>query len=159
VSNATQLCGRRTAISTRMPPSSLARRLPVLAACIPKVGCPLCYPALAALCSLCGLPFATLNPLLIGVTLLGIALLLITAVSRHTFSWPSGLLVAGLFTNLGARFWAVPVWFGYVAAALVLTGFVAEILLPRRFVTTSLSPHCTRNCHAVFVSRCSEEEA
>ena len=123
--NAHQLRRGRTAISIRKPPSSLARGLPVLVACMPKLGCPLCWPALSALCSLCGLSFPILNPLLIGITLLAIALLLITAVSRHTFSWSSGLLVAGLFTNLGARFWTAPAWVTYVATALVLTALVA----------------------------------
>jgi hypothetical protein len=146
MSDANQFRRGRTAISIRKPPSSLARRLPVLLACMPKLGCPLCWPALAALCSFCGLPFAILNPLLIGITLLAIALLLITAVSRHTFSWSSGLLAAGLSANLGARFWTAPAWVAYVATALVFTALVAEFLLPRHFAIITPSPHCMHNC-------------
>ena len=158
MSNATQLCGRPATTSIRKPPPSLARRLPVLAACMPKLGCPLCWPALS-LCSLCGLPFATLNPLLIGITLLAIVSLLITAVSRHVFSWSSRLLLAGLFANLGTRFWVAPVWLGYVASGLVLTALVAEFLLTGNFVMITPLSHCTRNCRTVFVSRRSQEEA
>jgi len=159
MSNATEPCEGHAANSIHKPSSPIARGLPLLLACVPKLGCPLCWPALAALCSLCGLPFATLNPLLIGVTLLAIALLLFTAVSRHTFGWSSRLLLTGLLANLGARFWAVPVWVGYIAAALVLTVFVAEFLLPGHFAMITPSPHCIGNCRTAFVSSRSQEKA
>jgi hypothetical protein len=157
--SATSLCRGAAATSIRKPPSSLVRVLPVFVACIPKFGCPLCWPALAALCSLCGLPFATLNPLLIGASLLGIALLLISAALQHTFRWPSGLLLAGLFATLGARLLAAPEWVGYVATVLVLTALVAEFSLRRPFARIAFSPHCLHRGQAASVSPRSREEA
>ena len=150
MSNGNQFPGGHAAISISKPPSSLARGLPMLAACMPKLGCPLCWPALAALCSLCGLPFTMLNPLLIGITLLAIALLLITAIVRHTFSWPSGILLAGLSASLGARCWTAPVWVAYVATALVLSALIAELLGPGYFGNFMPSPRAKRDCPAVL---------
>lgn len=136
---------------TAMPrtASKLARALPLLLACMPKLGCPLCWPALAALCSLFGLPFAALNPALIGVAVVAIAVLLISACVRQTFRWPSGLLLAGLVATLGTRLWASPAWVSYAAAASVLTAVVAEFLLSRRLATIAPSPHCPHNSGAV----------
>jgi hypothetical protein len=142
MSSATQLREEPVANSIHKRPSPFVRVLPALVACIPKLGCPLCWPALAALCSLCGVPCAALNPLLIGVTLLVIVLLLITALSRHSFSLSSGLLLVGLIANLGARLWAAPVWIGYVVAVLVLTALFVEFLLPAHFVRNTPSSHC-----------------
>lgn len=159
MSNGDQLCRGPASISIRKPPSSLAGKLPVLLACVPKLGCPLCWPALAALCSLCGLPFAVLNPLLLGLTLLAIALLLITAAFRHTFSWPSGLLLAGLLTNLGSRSLEAPVWVAYVATGLVFTALIAEFFLPGHFAMTAAAPHCASSCRTVSASCRSQEES
>ena len=142
MSSATQLREEPAANSIPKRPSPFVRVLPALVACIPKLGCPLCWPALAALCSLCGVPCTILNPLLIGVTLLIIALLLITALSRHSFSLSSGLLLTGLIANLGARLWAAPVWIGYVVAVLVLTALLVEFLFPAHFVRNTPSSHC-----------------
>jgi hypothetical protein len=154
MSAAAPFCGGPKATSIAKPHWSLARVLPVLAACMPKLGCPLCWPALAALCSLCGVPFATLSPLLIGASVLAIALLLISAALRRGFGWASGLLLAGLCVNLGARLWAVPVWVVYVATALVLTGLVAEFFRPGRLAAITPAAHCI----AIAVPRRSREE-
>lgn len=148
MNSVTQLCGEPAANSIGKPPSPFIRVLSALVACVPKLGCPLCWPALAALCSLCGVPCAALNPLLIGVTLLVIALLLITAALRHIFSLSSGLLLIGLIANLGARLWAAPVWVGYVVAALVLAALCVEFFLPAHFVMIMPSSHCMHSCRA-----------
>jgi hypothetical protein len=147
----------RTPIAVPRATSRLARALPLLVACMPKLGCPLCWPALAALCSLFGLPFAALNPALIGIAVAAIAILLISACVRQTFRWPSGLLLAGLVATLGTRLWTSPPWVGYAAAASVLTAVVAQFLLSGHFATIAPSPHCPRNGHTVVVAPRSQE--
>jgi len=155
-----------TAAALRHPPiavpratSKLARALPLLVACMPKLGCPLCWPVLAALCSLLGLPYAALNPVLIGAAVAAIAVLLISACVRQRFRWPSGLLLAGLVATLGTRLWASPAWVGYAAAASVLTAVVAEFLLSRHLATITPSPHCPHHGHTVLGAPRSQEEA
>ncbi len=101
------------------------RRVPVMTAALafmPKLGCPLCWPAIAGICALLGLPFSYVNPLLTTLVVLGLVVLLIVAARQRAIAGCNGLAIAALLMILIARLNAWPVWVGYAgSAALVVS--------------------------------------
>ncbi len=113
----------------------LAAALPgVGVALLPKVVCPFCWPAYAAILSALGLSFLMERTYLLPLTLGALALVLgvlAWGARRSGRWWPLGLGTAGAALVLAFKFlWDVPAA-TYAGAALLFAACVAHTLRPR----------------------------
>lgn len=105
-----------------------ASRALAYAACAPKLGCPLCWPALATLCSMLGVPFLYLNRITLAMTLLALAFCLPACLLRRDFrNGPLALVAASLVLSALYRCVGLPELFGYAATLGVLSAAVWNI--------------------------------
>ncbi len=64
-------------------PSRSAASATVCMICVPKLGCPLCWPLLAALCSLMGVPFHYVDSVLLTLTALALGACVVVVFRRR----------------------------------------------------------------------------
>lgn len=100
--------------------SALVRAATLVFACIPKVGCPLCWPLLAGACSFLGLPFSLLNPIITACTALALVATVVSVLKRRSSTLRSGLAIASLLAIFVFRVWALTPWVGYAGGAGML---------------------------------------
>jgi len=104
----------RTTSSTVMRAASLAF------ACMPKLGCPLCWPVLAAVCSFTGLRFSLLDPMITECIALAVLAVFVSSLKRHRITPHAGVAITSLLTTLLYRVFTMPHWVGYAGFAGIL---------------------------------------
>lgn len=100
--------------------SAPARAATLIFACIPKFGCPLCWPFLAGACSFLGLPFSLLNPIITACTALALVATVGTVLVKRSATLRSGLAIASLLSIFVCKVWVLPPWVGYAGSAGLL---------------------------------------
>jgi hypothetical protein len=92
----------------------------ILFAFLPKLGCPLCWPVLASVCSFLGLPFSSLNPILTAFTAITAVVVIGLMVQERKIRGYAGLMAGSLLTILAYRLGGSPPWFGYLGGVGML---------------------------------------
>lgn len=114
--------------STFATPVHPALRAATLAfGCMPKLGCPLCWHAIAAVCGLFGLEFSALNPIITGAMVVTAVATLSAALRTGRFTASSTLLFASVFVMLAYRIWDLPVCVGYAGSLGILLSMAVRL--------------------------------
>ena len=92
-------------------------------ALVPKIGCPLCWPVLAAVCSLVGVSIQVCNFLLTVITLLALATCSISLVREPSERGPTVLAIASLLLVLFYRVSNAPPALCYLGSFGLLVSF------------------------------------
>src|SRR5271166_2756452 len=93
---------------TAAPCKRALGRVPALFAFLPKLGCPLCWPVLASVCSFLGLPFWLVNPILTAFTTVAAAATIGWIVRERKITRCSSLMAGALLTILAYRLGGLP---------------------------------------------------
>jgi hypothetical protein len=116
------------------------RSLGLLVTAIPKFGCPMCWPAIAAIAGACGVQLQTVDR---ALTVLSIACVAATLViltrqrSCHAAAIFSAALVILLF-----RLGLLPAWSAYVASAVLVAATVRRRILSSPVASGRSYEHC-----------------
>jgi hypothetical protein len=92
-------------------------------ALVPKIGCPLCWPVLAALCNIVGVRAQVFDFLLTVITLLALATCSILLAREPGERGPTVLAITSLVAVLFYRIFDVPPAFCYVGSFGLLVSF------------------------------------
>ncbi len=133
----TSVCHGMTQVGRESARPSPLRAGTLALACIPKFGCPLCWPVLTGVCSLLGLPFSLLNPIITACTALALVAVVVSVLTERSPTPRSGLAIASLLAIFVGRVWALPPWVGYAGAAGMLAIASFNMLSRRKHPSTT----------------------
>ena len=124
-----KMIGRCDPCSVRVfGPEAAKGGMTLYIALVPKIGCPLCWPVLAAICNIVGVRVQIFNFLLTVITFLALAACSILLVREPSRRGPAVLAIVSLVVVLFYRISDVPPALCYVGSLGLLVSFAWSAL-------------------------------